>query len=322
MRIIGTGSSLPKKEVTNEMLSTFLDTSDEWIVTRTGISSRKVISDEKLEDMAVDAARKAVENAGIGLDDIDLIVCSNVVNEFVTPGLSCVIQRDLGTKVPTMDINAACAGFIYGLDFVHGYSLAHKDVRYILLVCAEEPTRMMNWADRNVCVLFGDGAAAVILDCTDKDSDCIKEVKLSGVPAVESLYYKRLLEPTPYITKEKEPVPLTMNGRDIFRMATRAGVADISAVLEKTGMKADDVDYYLLHQANLRIIDSIQKHFDISHDKFVHNIEHLGNTSSASVPILLDDMNRSGRLSKGQKLIMSAFGAGFVSGAALVVWDK
>ena len=322
MRIIGTGSSLPKKEVTNEMLSTFLDTSDEWIVTRTGISSRKVISDEKLEDMAVDAARKAVENAGIGLDDIDLIVCSNVVNEFVTPGLSCVIQRDLGTKVPTMDINAACAGFIYGLDFVHGYSLAHKDVRYILLVCAEEPTRMMNWADRNVCVLFGDGAAAVILDCTDKDSDCIKEVKLSGVPAVESLYYKRVLEPTPYITKEKEPVPLTMNGRDIFRMATRAGVADISAVLEKTGMKADDVDYYLLHQANLRIIDSIQKHFDISHDKFVHNIEHLGNTSSASVPILLDGMNRSGRLSKGQKLIMSAFGAGFVSGAALVVWDK
>ena len=313
---------MPKKEVTNEMLSTFLDTSDEWIVTRTGISSRKVISDEKLEDMAVDAVRKAVENAGIGLDDIDLIVCSNVVNEFVTPGLSCVIQRDLGTKVPTMDINAACAGFIYGLDFVHGYSLAHKDVRYILLVCAEEPTRMMNWADRNVCVLFGDGAAAVILDCTDKDSDCIKEVKLSGVPAVESLYYKRVLEPTPYITKEKEPVPLTMNGRDIFRMATRAGVADISAVLEKTGMKADDVDYYLLHQANLRIIDSIQKHFDISHDKFVHNIEHLGNTSSASVPILLDDMNRSGRLSKGQKLIMSAFGAGFVSGAALVVWDK
>ncbi len=313
---------MPKKEVTNEMLSTFLDTSDEWIVTRTGISSRKVISDEKLEDMAVDAARKAVENAGIGLDDIDLIVCSNVVNEFVTPGLSCVIQRDLGTKVPTMDINAACAGFIYGLDFVHGYSLAHKDVRYILLVCAEEPTRMMNWADRNVCVLFGDGAAAVILDCTDKDSDCIKEVKLSGVPAVESLYYKRVLEPTPYITKEKEPVPLTMNGRDIFRMATRAGVADISAVLEKTGMKADDVDYYLLHQANLRIIDSIQKHFDISHDKFVHNIEHLGNTSSASVPILLDGMNRSGRLSKGQKLIMSAFGAGFVSGAALVVWDK
>ena len=176
MRIIGTGSSLPKKEVTNEMLSTFLDTSDEWIVTRTGISSRKVISDEKLEDMAVDAARKAVENAGIGLDDIDLIVCSNVVNEFVTPGLSCVIQRDLGTKVPTMDINAACAGFIYGLDFVHGYSLAHKDVRYILLVCAEEPTRMMNWADRNVCVLFGDGAAAVILDCTDKGSDCIKVI--------------------------------------------------------------------------------------------------------------------------------------------------
>lgn len=322
MKIIGTGSSLPKKEVTNDMLSAFLDTSDEWIVTRTGISSRKVISDERLEDLAVDAARKAIDDAGITLDDIDIIICSNVVNEFVTPGLSCVIQRDLGTKVPTMDLNAACAGFIYGLDFAHGYSLAHKDVRNILLVCAEEPTRMMNWADRNVCVLFGDGAAAVVLDCTDKEEDCIKEVKLSGVPAVESLYYKRVLEPTPYITKEKDPVPLTMNGRDIFRMATRAGVADISAILDKTGIKADEIDYFLLHQANLRIIDSIQRHFDIAPDKFVHNIEHLGNTSSASVPILLDDMNRAGRLSRGQKLVMSAFGAGFVSGAALIVWGK
>ena len=313
---------MPKKEVTNDMLSAFLDTSDEWIVTRTGISSRKVISDERLEDLAVDAARKAIDDAGITLDDIDIIICSNVVNEFVTPGLSCVIQRDLGTKVPTMDLNAACAGFIYGLDFAHGYSLAHKDVRNILLVCAEEPTRMMNWADRNVCVLFGDGAAAVVLDCTDKEEDCIKEVKLSGVPAVESLYYKRVLEPTPYITKEKDPVPLTMNGRDIFRMATRAGVADISAILDKTGIKADEIDYFLLHQANLRIIDSIQRHFDIAPDKFVHNIEHLGNTSSASVPILLDDMNRAGRLSRGQKLVMSAFGAGFVSGAALIVWCK
>ena len=322
MKIIGTGSSLPKKEVTNDMLSTFLDTSDEWIVTRTGISSRKVISDEKLEDLATDAARKAVEDAGITLDDIDIIICSNVVNEFVTPGLSCVIQRELGTRVATMDINAACAGFIYGLDFAHGYSLAHPDVRNILLVCAEEPTRMMNWADRNVCVLFGDGAAAVVLDCTDKENDCVREVKLSGVAAVESLYYKRVLEPTPYITKEKEPVPLTMNGREIFRMATRAGVADISALLERAGIKADDVDYYLLHQANLRIIDSIQKHFDISPDKFVHNIEHLGNTSSASVPILLDDMNKAGRLKKGQKLIMSAFGAGFVSGAAYIIWYK
>ena len=322
MRIIGTGSSLPKKEVTNEMLSTFLDTSDEWIVTRTGISSRKVISDERLEDLAVDAARKAIEDAGITLDEIDIIICSNVVNEFVTPGLSCVIQRDLGTKVPTMDLNAACAGFIYGLDFAHGYSMVHKDVRNILLVCAEEPTRMMNWADRNVCVLFGDGAAAVVLDCTDKENDCIKEVKLSGVPAVESLYYKRNLEPTPFITKEKEPVPITMNGRDIFRMATRAAFADITAVFEKAGITAEDIDYFLLHQANIRIIESIQNHFGISPEKFLHNIEHLGNTSSASVPILMDEMNRCGRLKKGQKLIMSAFGAGFVSGAAYVVWDK
>lgn len=322
MKIIGTGSSLPAKDVTNDMLATFLDTSNEWIVTRTGILSRKVISDENLEDLAIDACKKAIENAGITIDDIDIIICSNVVNEFVTPGLSCVIQRGLGTKVPTVDLNAACAGFIYGLDFAHGYSLCHKDVRNILLVAAEEPTRMMDWTNRNVCVLFGDGAAAVVLDCTDKEKDCVIDVKLSGAEAVDKLYYKRNLEHTPYITKEEVPVPLTMKGQDIFKMATRSAYADISMLLERNNTRADEVDYYILHQANLRIVDSIQRHFDIPSDRFPHNIEHLGNTSSASVPILLDEMNRDGRLKKGQKLIMSAFGAGFVSGAALVVWDK
>lgn len=321
MKIVGTGSALPAKEVTNEMLSTFLDTSNEWIVTRTGISSRRVITDEHLEDLAVEASRKAIEHAGITPSDIDIIICSNVVNEFVTPGLSCVIQRDLGTKVPTVDLNAACAGFIYGLDFAHGYSLCHKDVRNILLVCAEEPTRMMDWTNRNVCVLFGDGAAAVVLNCEDKSKDCVIDVKLSGSEAVDKLYFKRVLEPTPYITKEETPVPLTMKGQDIFKMATRSAFADITAVLERTGHDAKDIDYFLLHQANLRIVDAIQRHFDIPADRFPHNIEHLGNTSSASVPILLDQMFREGRLKKGQKLIMSAFGAGFVSGAALVEWD-
>lgn len=321
MRIIGTGSSLPSKEVTNDMIAQFLDTSNEWIVTRTGIHSRRVISDENLEDLAIDAAKKAIENAGISVEDIDIIICSNVVNEFVTPGLSCVIQGGLGTKVPTVDLNAACAGFIYALDFAHGYSLAHKDVRNILIVCAEEPTRMMDWTNRNVCVLFGDGAGAVVLDCTDKEHDCVIDVKLSGVEAVDKLYYKRVLEPTPFITKEENPVSLTMKGQDIFKMATRSAYADISILLERTGYKPDDIDFYLLHQANLRIVDSIQRHFDIPADRFPHNIEHLGNTSSASVPILLDKMSREGRLGKGQKLIMSAFGAGFVSGAALVEWD-
>ena len=315
MKIIGTGSVIPKKIVTNDMLSEFLDTSDAWIYPRTGIKHRHVISDEKLEDMAIEAAMKALENAGMKAEELDFIICSNVVNEYVTPSLSCIIQGGIGATCPCIDINCACAGFIYALDLAESYSKAGK-VRNVLIVCAEEPTRMTSWKDRNVCVLFGDGAGAAVMT----EGDNIKGTKLSAASATDKLYQIRTLEPTPYITKEETNIPLQMKGQDVFKFAVKASSGDIKYLLNELGMTPDDVDKYLLHQANIRIINSIKDQLGQPEEKFPHNVESHGNSSSASCPILLDECNRNGLIKKGDILALSAFGAGFISGAAVMEW--
>lgn len=315
MKIIGTGSALPKKIVTNDMLSEFLDTSDAWIYPRTGIKTRHVISDEKLEDLAAEAARKALADAGVNAEDLDMIICSNVVNEYITPSLSCIIQGAIGATCPCLDINCACAGFIYALDIAESHFKAGR-VKNVLVVCAEEPTRMTSWKDRSVCVLFGDGAGAAVLS----EGDNIKGIKLSAASDTDKLYQKHILEPTPYITKEEESVPLQMKGQDVFKFAVKASSGDIKYILDSLGMKADDVNWYLLHQANLRIINSIKDFLGQPAEKFPTNVENHGNSSSASCPILLDECNRKGMFKPGDILALSAFGAGFISGAVVLEW--
>lgn len=315
MKIIGTGSELPRKIVTNDMLSEFLDTSDAWIYPRTGIRQRHVISDERLEDLAISAAKKALDNAGMKAEDLDFIICSNVVNEYITPSLSCIIQGGIGATCPCLDINCACAGFIYALDIAETHYKAGK-VKNVLIVCAEEPSRMTSWKDRSVCVLFGDGAGAAVLS----EGDNIKGVKLSAASATDKLYQIRSLEPTPYITKEEQDIPLQMKGQDVFKFAVKASSGDIKYLLDELGMNADDIDHYLLHQANKRIIRSIEEFLGQPEEKFPTNVETHGNSSSASCPILLDECNRKGLLKKGDMIAMSAFGAGFISGAAIMEW--
>lgn len=315
MKIIGTGSVLPKKVVTNDMISEFLDTSDEWIYPRTGIRKRRVISDEKLEDMAIEAAKKALDDAGIEAKDLDFIICSNVVNEYITPSLSCIIQGGIGATCPCVDINCACAGFIYALDIAESYYKAGK-VNNVLVVCAEEPSRMTSWKDRSVCVLFGDGAGAAVLTAGDN----IKGIKLSSASATEKLYQIRTLEPTPYITKEEKSIPLQMRGQDVFKFAVKASSGDITYLLDKLGIPADKVDYFLLHQANLRIINTIRDFLNQPEEKFPTNIEDHGNSSSSCTPILLDECHRKGLFKPGDIIVMSAFGAGFVSGAIVMEW--
>ena len=315
MKIIGTGSAFPKHTVTNDMLSEILDTSDAWIFPRTGIKSRQVISDEKLEDIAVEAALKALTEAGIKAEDLDYIVCSNVVNEYVTPALSCIIQGIIGASCPCIDINAACAGLPFALDIVESMYQAGR-VKNVLVVCAEEPSRMPDWTNRNLSVLFGDGAGALVLT----EGDNIKGIKLSTASATEKLYQKRILEPTPYITKEEEHVPLQMNGQEVFKFAVSSSVKDIKYMLEELNLEADKIDHYVLHQANLRIINSIRNMFGLEESKFPVNIEKYGNTSSASSAILLDECNKKGVFKKGDLIAISAFGAGFVSGAVILEW--
>ena len=315
MKIIGTGSALPTKIVTNDMLSEFLDTSDEWITTRTGVKSRHVISDERLEDLAIEAARKALEDASLKAEDLDFIICSNVVNEYVTPQLSCIIQGGIGASCPCMDINCACAGFIHALEIAESFYKAGR-VKNVLVVCAEEPTRMTDWSDRRTCVLFGDGAGAAVL----APGDNISSIKLSASSATDKLWQYRPLHPTPYITKDEQDVPLQMKGQDVFKFAVKAASKDISRTLEDAGVNADEVDHYLLHQANVRIISAIQDYLKQPADKFPVNIADHGNSSSSSCPILLDECRRNSRFKEGDLIAMSAFGAGFVSGAVLFEW--
>lgn len=315
MKIIGTGSALPTKIVTNDMLSEFLDTSDEWITTRTGVKSRHVISDERLEDLAIEAARKALEDASLKAEDLDFIICSNVVNEYVTPQLSCIIQGGIGASCPCMDINCACAGFIHALEIAESFYKAGR-VKNVLVVCAEEPTRMTDWSDRRTCVLFGDGAGAAVL----APGDNIRSIKLSASSATDKLWQYRPLHPTPYITKDEQDVPLQMKGQDVFKFAVKAASKDISRTLEDAGVNADEVDHYLLHQANVRIISAIQDYLKQPADKFPVNIADHGNSSSSSCPILLDECRRNSRFKEGDLIAMSAFGAGFVSGAVLFEW--
>ncbi len=315
MNIIGTGSALPKKIVTNDMLSEFLDTSDEWITTRTGVKSRHVISDEKLEDLAIEAALKALDDASVSAAELDFIICSNVVNEYVTPQLSCIIQGGIGATCPCMDINCACAGFIHALEIAESFYKAGR-VNKVLIVCAEEPTRMTDWNDRRTCVLFGDGAGAAVLG----PGENIMSIKLSASSATDKLWQYRLLHPTPYITKEEHDVPLQMKGQDVFKFAVKAASSDISRALVEACVDPDEVDHYLVHQANTRIIAAIRNYLQQPDEKFPVNITDHGNSSSSSCPILLDESRRAGRFKEGDLIVMSAFGAGFVSGAVLFKW--
>lgn len=299
------------------MLEQFLDTTDEWITERTGIKERLVISSEKLEDMAVAAANKALEDANLTAKDIDFIICSNVVNEYVTPALSCIIQGKIGATCPTLDINAACAGFIFAMDMAED-KLRCKKAKNILIVCAEEPSRMVSWQNRSTSVLFGDGAGAAVVT----EGDELKAISLTTSSLTDVLYYQRKLEPTPYIDKEENFEPLVMNGREVFKYAVKNSCRDICKLLNETGLQAEDIKYYVLHQANLRIIDSIRRFLNVDEERIPHNIERYGNISSAALPALLDELNRAGKLQKGDKLVFSAFGAGFTTGACVIEWAK
>ena len=317
MKIIGTGRAHPAKVVTNAMLEKFLDTSDEWIKTRTGMSERRVISSEKLEDLAAEASLQAIADAGLKPTDIDYIICSNVVNEYITPGLGCIVQGAIGAKCACVDVNAACSGFIYALDMADDRLKSGK-AKNILVVAAEEPTRMVDWNDRSLCVLFGDGAGAVVVT----EGEGMICSRLTTASKTDCLHYLRKLEPTPYITKEEYSAPMYMNGKEVFKTAVLSSSRDIKVMLDEACLKPSDIKYYVLHQANMRIIEAIANGLKLDMSHFPTNVERCGNTSSASVPLLLDELAREGKLQKGDKILMSAFGAGFTTGACIIEWTK
>lgn len=317
MKIIGTGSALPEKVVTNEMLAGFLDTSDEWITTRTGIHTRRLLSTETLRELAVKAARAAIASSGVRPEDIDYLICSNVANSYVSPSLGSIILGPLGCCCPTFDMNGACAGLIYALDVADAFIKTRK-ARNILIVAAEQPSRFCNWHDRATCVLFGDGASALMVS----EGEGFLDFRLTGDTNTDVMYYKRALEKTPYDRVEEKTTPLVMEGREVFRIAVESCINDVDTLLERNGLTGADIDCFLLHQANLRIIECIRVHLEQPREKFPTNIQHYGNTSSASVGILMDELSRAGALKDGSTLMLSTFGGGFVTAAALLKWSE
>lgn len=315
MRIVGTGSALPERVVTNDELASFLDTSDAWIRTRTGIETRRIMTRETLDELAGEAARAALQNAGCAADSLDFILCSTVRGEYITPGMGCLIQRAIGAKCPALDLNGACAGFLYGLWMAEAMILSGK-ARRVLLVCAEAMTRFVDWTDRSNCVLFGDGAGAVVLD----GEPGFLGIRLTTMGDSELLKARAFRGNCPYTEEPTDFAYLQMAGQAVYRFAVSSTVEDIRALLADVGLEPDQVDHYLLHQANLRILEAVRARFKLDAARFPHNIERRGNTSSASIPILLDELNRERRLKAGDTLVFAAFGAGLATGAAALRW--
>lgn len=315
MKISGIGSSLPKQVVTNQMLAEILDTSDEWITTRTGIKERRVLSSEYVLDLAVDAAQKALVDANLEAKDLDFVIVANVVNEYVTPALSCIVKEKIGAKCPCIDLNGACVGFIYACDIAEAYYKIGR-VKNVLVVCAEAPAHMLDWHDRTCAVLFGAGAGAAVLT----PGDNIITTRLTSSNGWDRLYEMHDLQWCPFDKKGSTNLPLVMHGQDVFRFATSTCVNDLNVVLKEANLTADQIDTYFIHQANLRIIKYIEQMLGQPAEKFPTNIEKYGNTSSASLPILLDETKRAGKLHEGDMIAFSAFGAGLVSGAMIMKW--
>ena len=259
---------MPKKAVDNEMLSNFFDTNDEWIVSRTGIKTRRIITDERFEDLAAEAGRKALEASGLAPDDIDCIVCSNVANLYVMPHLASIVQGALGIKgpnCPTYDVNDACVGFVQALDICDAL-LATNRANNILLVSAEECTRFCDWSDRSCSILFGDGASAVV--CTKGDG--LLASHFTSVSMQDVIVYRNPMEPTPFETGAGIDIhrPLQMRGREVFRTAVVSAARDIKSIVEQCGLTLDDIDHFLLHQANLRINEAIRENLRQPESKF------------------------------------------------------
>ncbi|EOU1742918.1 ketoacyl-ACP synthase III [Clostridium perfringens] len=318
-KMIGFGLYTPKNLVENERLQEFLETSDEWIRTRTGIERRYISLDENTSDLAVEASKKALSQARLNAEEIDLIIVATVTPDNFTPSTACIVQDKLGAKNAwAFDINAACTGFIYALKL--GRSLIRSgEANNALIIGAETLSKALNWEDRGSCVLFGDGAGATVLTSTEEDCGikCVN-VKSDGSKG-DSLVIQGLPLNSPFKDgREVSKNYINMNGREIFKFATKVMEESIVEILEKENIKIEDIAAIIPHQANLRIIDYVVKRLGIPREKFITNLQNYGNTSGASIPIALCESIDEGNLKKGDNIIMVGFGGGLTWGAALI----
>lgn len=317
--ITGTGSYLPKKILTNDDLSKIVETSDEWISTRTGIKERHMVTGEVTSDMAAAAAAQALSTAGITPAEVDLVIVATVTPDRFTPTVSCIVQKKLGLKSATcLDLWAGCSGFIFSLMTAHRL-MASGSYRKALVIGAESLTKVTNWEDRNTCVLFGDGAGAVVIESCDTNG-ILNHITGSDGSRGDVLVIEGVAINNPVFQSAEPAHHIIMDGGEVFKFAVSVMNDSIMQVLNGTGFGLEEIDYFIPHQANDRIIELVAHKMKLPREKFYTNLHKYGNTSAASIPIALDEMNTNGMLKKGMKLITVGFGGGLTWGANLLQW--
>lgn len=313
--ILGTGMYVPDKIVTNDDLTQLVSTNDEWITKRVGVKQRHVSEVDTTADMACAAAVQALKNSGCTATELDLILVATVSGDYISPSVACMVQQRIGAACFAYDINAACSAFLFLLETAAGY-FARGTVKKVLIIGAERLSRILNWQDRSTCVIFGDGAGAAVLGCGDSYRDAIFTVHGNNdvirIPCSAGC--------SPFYKNEGEAPYIQMNGQETFKYAVNAICSDVRSILARNGLSESDIKYIVPHQANKRIIESAAKRLNFKKDLFYMNIDRYGNTSSASIPIALDELNRSQKIKRGDKLLLTAFGGGLANAACLIVW--
>ena len=351
VKILGTGSFLPEKSVSNDDLSKVMDTSDEWISSRTGIRSRHISIEDTTSTMAVKAAKKALENAGVSAEELDHIFVATLSGDHATPSTSCQVQKGIGAvNAVCMDINAACSGFVYGLNTAIAYARAGMGKK-MMIIGVETLSKILDWSDRSTCVLFGDGAGCAIVEADDSREiyiDAGSDGAKGDVLTCEERHLNNLLVKDDsreiyidagsdgakgdvltceerhlnnLLVKDDSPMQqVTMDGQEVFKFAVRMVPKSITKVLDQAGVDKEEVKYFVLHQANRRIIEAAARRLKQPIEKFPMNVDRCANTSSATVPILLDEINQKGMLNRGDKIVLSGFGGGLTWGSVYLTW--
>jgi len=337
--ILGTGSFLPKYKLTNAELEKLVDTSDDWITTRTGIRCRHIAgAGEETSKIASEAARRALEMAGVKASELGMIIVGTITAEKTMPSCACLVQKEIGAvNAFAFDISAACSGFIYGLDLADKQIRACPDQK-ILVIGAENLSARVDWQDRNTCVLFGDGAGAAVVGGDDSGRGLLASKLYSDGRLWDLLHMDAAPSMNPYINMDQDDAGdfdpsqlgkprnmenrsfIKMAGREVFKHAVLAMEGSIDRVLEEAGVTGPEIDRIIPHQANIRILQSLGERIGVPREKIYINIHKYGNTSAATVPIALDEANREGLLQKGDLLLMCAFGGGFTWGAEIIRW--
>lgn len=322
--ITGTGSALPSKILTNADLELMVDTSDEWITSRTGIKERRIaVAGEYTSTFALEAARRALLMAGISAEELDLIIIGTVTPDFPFPSTACIIQNELGAlNAVAFDVSAACSGFIYGLSVADSFIKTGK-FKKALVIGAEVLSRVVDWSDRNTCILFGDGAGAAIIEASEDLNGVLSTHIFSNGSCWNLLYQPGSGSRNPATDRTIDPKLLfiSMEGNEVFKHAVRAMEEAAVAALQANNIDASVLSLFIPHQANIRIVNATTKRLGLPAEKVFINLHNYGNTSSASIPIALDEANRQGRLNRGDLILLDAFGGGFTYGSALLRWQ-